>query len=502
MLINNKYDAISFLIHNSKHFLNIITKVKQAFNYGRGDKTVCKLFNYMYNNNNRIYNKYNLMHIGKTANSHSWDYINRNRDKFYRQDCNGNFVNFDDIDLEIIGYYKIGLLVIKIYEKIKFILKNKKNGLTKNKCVKVNITKFVPFLLAWNNKKLFGQLCFDEYELIDIFKNATGNMFSIYLEHLDKITDNIDSHLLNGHNKHINPAHYARCFISIDKISKTINKYINSPIGTMFRLTGNSDSTDPNDDTFFPTESTYSMKGSTLEISFKVNQTFIKKSGINSSDIFYTLMINATGEDCQFREIDIGTLFDKKLISGNTNKITLKKKFSYFGLNPSTDYSFDLSKEDVWRAFKFSAKPTNFSNMKIMVVAIDTVKQSIISLGMKIPNPGTTNCYVNNEPADNDIFNVDATKNWETNDEKGSVSWYSNSDSSSTIYFDYSSGHWVYQDKSGKYQNNLESNYWTTNSNKHPPLIPPLYNWPTESTIFKIDKVTIGDQTITINYSD
>mgnify|MGYP006415373171 CR=1 FL=1 len=466
MLINNKYDAISFLIHNSGHFLSIISKVKQAFNYGRGDKTVCKNFNYMYNNNNRIYNKYNLMHIGKTANSHSWDHINRNKNKFYRQDCNGNFVNFDDIDLEIIGYYKIGLLVIKIYEKIKFILKNKKNGLTKNKCVKVNITKFVPYLLAWNNKKLFGQLCFDEYELIDIFKNATGNMFSIYLEHLDKITDNnIDNNLLNS--------------------------LLSNAHGTFFRLTGNSDNTDEMDDTFFPTDSTYSMKGSILEISFDVN-----KSSISNSGIFYTLMINATGEDCQFREIDIGTLIDNnRLLPGTTNKITIRGS-TYYGLEPSTDYSIDLSIPDVYTAFKLPARPAHFSKMKIMVVAIDTVNQSAIRLGMKIPNIKETNCYVNDKPSDNDIFNVDRTQSW--SDSKY-ISWYSDKNGY-TIYFDNSSGNWVYEDNSGKYKNNLELAYWTNNKS-HPPLIPPLYNWSTESSIFKIDSVTIGDQ-ITITYSD
>ena len=40
MKIETIDDAISFLLHNSNIFLNIIFKIRTAFNYGRGDKTI------------------------------------------------------------------------------------------------------------------------------------------------------------------------------------------------------------------------------------------------------------------------------------------------------------------------------------------------------------------------------------------------------------------------------------------------------------------------------
>ena len=85
MKIETIDDAISFLLHNSNIFLNIIFKIKTAFDYGRGIKDVCKYFKYIWNKNNkdRVYDKYELMQIGKIANSYSWDYIHKNKDKFY-----------------------------------------------------------------------------------------------------------------------------------------------------------------------------------------------------------------------------------------------------------------------------------------------------------------------------------------------------------------------------------------------------------------------------------
>ena len=71
MKINIIDDAIAFLFHNANSYLKLISKVKTAFNYGRGDKQTCKYFSYNFGKVSKNYNKFDLMHLGKLANGHS-----------------------------------------------------------------------------------------------------------------------------------------------------------------------------------------------------------------------------------------------------------------------------------------------------------------------------------------------------------------------------------------------------------------------------------------------
>ena len=77
MQIKTPQDIVAFLFHYSNIFLSINSKVKIANKYGLGDKQICKYFQYSWKTGrtqSKVYNKYELMRLGRIANSYSYDF--------------------------------------------------------------------------------------------------------------------------------------------------------------------------------------------------------------------------------------------------------------------------------------------------------------------------------------------------------------------------------------------------------------------------------------------
>ena len=332
MKIETIDDAISFLLHNSNIFLNIIFKIKTAFDYGRGIKDVCKYFKYIWNKNNkdRLYDKYELMQIGKIANSYSWDYIHKNKDKFYlKSKKDKNVRNIDDTDVEFIGYYQSGVHIIKIIEKIKFLIRNRNNGLTLPKCTTINIPSFMHYVFSWE-KNISGKFQIESRKLIHIFENSKAIMYDIYENSFNQSS-------------------------SDNNIGNLLRKLLGRPYANPLRI----ESIVINSTDFDYSISCFSIKDNVLKFKFSISDISFN----NKNDIVSLLVKDNrdTSDACNFKEVDINYLVNKKVLDdSNTYNISLGEN-TFHGLSPNVDivipfYKNNKPDQDVLNAFKMNNK--------------------------------------------------------------------------------------------------------------------------------------------------
>ena len=480
MKIKNQNDAVAFLLHNADHFINLISKVKIAFNYGRKDKQTCKYFNFLFTSNkgSRTYNKYALMQLGRLANSYSWEYLSKNVSKFYIDNCDKT-PGLSHVDLEFIAYYQTGLVVAKIYQKIKLLFKNKQNGIMLPKCIYINIPSFISYIFSFDHHTISGRLSFDPNTLIQIFGNSRSIMYNLYYNH---ILDLIPTSNLRATNQDTIANNYA---VSLS----------NKPNSGKFRLSG--DLSDSNTKFDFKTMTFKLAKDGTLTFSFLVNDYNIFNS--KGDNIYITLMTRDTSDSdtCDFREMDIGYLVDKKILTAPsntaptnfTNRVYSFKSGSqqYYSLTTGEKtpilYTLDLSNSYVQTALKLkdSGRKTNFNNCQFMLVGINTKRDdNNLKLGMVKTSEQdccTLSLCTNTTPTETYIYDLEDKKYRSSNE---------------VVKFDTVSGNWIYTTGQQTYTNDIEADYWEASSKKNPPLIIPLNSnkWTTDTT-----------STITITYT-
>ena len=312
MKINIVDDAIAFLFHNADVYLKLISLVKTAFNYGRGDKQICKKFSYTFGKESKKYNKVDLIQLGRLANGHSYTYLhnpkNRSKFKMYNR-CKNIYVDLDDTDIEFIGYYQVGLFVIKLYEKVKFILKNRKNGITQSKCVNIKIPAYMNHLLAWKHLELKGTFCMDTDNLVTIFKNSSSTMYKLYYDHLNSI--------LVDHS-------------NIEVLDKAHNLLTNSNVGSVLRYKNQIGN-------YNITQNNYTIVNGVLTISFEEAKIWKNSLASKNNNLLYTLMISKKGND-EYRMVDLTRIKDTLT---DLNQFNIGNAI-FYGLKPDISYKFDL----------------------------------------------------------------------------------------------------------------------------------------------------------------